>query len=84
MLGVIANARRIMRAVWGKNVQIKHRLADSLQQFENCEQRYHRFSRVAAEFIDSLVSHYVFDEGRLVVVHAGMKEEMQGRGWSSA
>jgi protein phosphatase len=31
-------------------------------------------------FLDDLVSHYVFDEGRLVVAHAGMKEEMQGRG----
>src|SRR5207249_2691052 len=27
-----------------------------------------------------LVSHYVLDEGKLVVAHAGMKEEMQGRG----
>ena len=27
-----------------------------------------------------LVSHYVFDAGQLVVAHAGMKEEMQGRG----
>ena len=32
------------------------------------------------KFLDGLVSHYVFDEGRLVVAHAGMKEEMQGRG----
>ncbi len=71
---------KFMRAVWGKNVQIKHGLAESLQQFENYEQGYHGFSRVAAEFIDALVSHYVFDEGRLVVAHAGMKEEMQGRG----
>lgn len=31
-------------------------------------------------FLDSLVSHYVFDQGRLVVAHAGIKEEMQGRG----
>ncbi len=29
---------------------------------------------------DELVSHYVLDEGKLVVAHAGMKEEMQGRG----
>ncbi len=27
-----------------------------------------------------LVSHYVLDDGKLVVAHAGMKEEMQGRG----
>ena len=33
-----------------------------------------------AEFLDGLVSHYVLDDGKLVVAHAGMKEEMQGRG----
>ena len=27
-----------------------------------------------------LISHYVLDDGKLVVAHAGMKEEMQGRG----
>jgi protein phosphatase len=32
------------------------------------------------KFLDGLVSHYVFDAGRLVVAHAGMKAEMQGRG----
>jgi protein phosphatase len=38
------------------------------------------FSRIAADFINKLVSHYVLDDGKLVVAHAGMKEEMQGRG----
>ncbi|MEP6672002.1 MAG: polynucleotide kinase-phosphatase [Chthoniobacter sp.] len=71
---------KFMRAVWGKNVQVKHGLAESLAQFAAYEQHYHGFSRVAAEFIDSLVSHYVFDDGCLVVAHAGMKESMQGRG----
>ncbi len=33
-----------------------------------------------ADFLDGLVSHYVLDDGKLVVAHAGMKEEMQGRG----
>ena len=33
-------------------------------------------------FIDGLVSHYVLDDGKLVVAHAGMKEKMQGRGSS--
>ena len=33
-----------------------------------------------AEFLDRLVSHYVLDDGKLVVAHAGLKEEMQGRG----
>jgi protein phosphatase len=71
---------KFMRKVWGKNVQITHGLADSLAQFEAYEEHYRGFSRVAAEFIDDLVSHYVLDEGNLVVAHAGMKEEMQGRG----
>lgn len=31
-------------------------------------------------FLHSSVSHYVLDEGRLVVAHAGLKEELQGRG----
>lgn len=33
-----------------------------------------------AIFLGDLVSHYVLDDGRLVVAHAGMKEAMQGRG----
>jgi protein phosphatase len=30
--------------------------------------------------LNSLISHYVLDEGRLVVAHAGLREELQGRG----
>lgn len=71
---------KFMRAVWGRNVQLTHGLAESLEQFKAYEEHYHGFSRVAAEFIDDLVSHYVLDGGRLVVAHAGMREEMQGRG----
>jgi protein phosphatase len=32
------------------------------------------------KFLDGLISHYVFDDGKLVVAHAGLKESMQGRG----
>ena len=71
---------KFMRAIWGKNVQVTHGLAESLEQFKAYEEFYRGFSRVAAEFIDELVSHYVFDGGKLVVAHAGMKQEMQGRG----
>ena len=38
------------------------------------------FCKELAEFLDGLVSHYVLDDGKLVVAHAGMKAEMQGRG----
>lgn len=71
---------KFMRKIWGKNVQVAHGLAESLVQFEAYEEHYRGFSRIAADFIDSLVSHYVLDDGKVVVAHAGMKEAMQGRG----
>src|SRR5207249_3866806 len=38
------------------------------------------FRHLVSDFLDELVSHYVLDDGKLIVAHAGMKEEMQGRG----
>ena len=38
------------------------------------------FAPRSRSFSTSLISHYVLDDGKLVVAHAGMKEEMQGRG----
>ena len=32
-----------------------------------------------ADFFDGLISHYVLDDGKLVVAHAGMKASLQGR-----
>lgn len=36
--------------------------------------------RDLSDFLQGLVSHLVFDDGKLVVAHAGIKEEMIGRG----
>jgi len=68
---------KLLRKLRGKDVQITHGLADSLQQLDK---ESPEFRARVAEFIDDLVSHYVLDDGKLVVAHAGMKEEMQGRG----
>jgi len=68
---------KLVRKLRGKDVQITHGLADSLQQLES---EMPEFREKVAKFLDSLVSHYVFDDGNLVVAHAGMKQEMQGRG----
>jgi protein phosphatase len=68
---------KLVKKLHGRNVQIAHGLAASLEQLENEPPEFQ--SRVA-DFLDGLVSHYVLDDGRLVVAHAGMKEEMQGRG----
>lgn len=68
---------KLVRKLKGRDVQITHGLAESLQQLDR---ETPEFRRNAAAFLDKLVSHYVFDDGKLVVAHAGMKEEMQGRG----
>jgi protein phosphatase len=68
---------KLMRKLRGKDVRITHGLAESLAQLER---EPPEFRRRVADFIDGLVSHYVFDDGRLVVAHAGLKETLQGRG----
>jgi protein phosphatase len=61
----------------GKNVQLKHGLEITVKQFET---ESAAFKKTTEQFLYSLTSHYVFDNGKLVVAHAGIKEEMQGRG----
>lgn len=68
---------KLMRALQGKQVTIAHGLQESLAQLAVESEA---FRHEVAAFIDGLVSHYVLDGGALVVAHAGMKEEMQGRG----
>jgi protein phosphatase len=72
---------KLMRKLSGRDVQITHGLANSLAEIDALPADVKdRFRNSLAEFLDSLVSHYVFDDRKLVVAHAGMKEEMQGRG----
>jgi protein phosphatase len=68
---------KLMKKLNGRDVRITHGLAESLDQLER---EPHEFKEQVATFVDNLVSHYVLDDGRLVVAHAGLKEELQGRG----
>lgn len=68
---------KLMRKLRGKDVQITHGLAETLEQLAK---EPPEFSQRVENFLDGLVSHYVLDGGKLVVAHAGMKQEMQGRG----
>ena len=68
---------KLMRKLRGRDVQVTHGLAESLEQLER---ETPELRRAVADFLDGLVSHYVLDGGELVVAHAGMREEMQGRG----
>jgi len=68
---------KLLRKLNGRDVKVNHGLAETLEQLER---ETPEFRKKVAEFIDSLVSHYVLDDGKLVVAHAGMRESMQGRG----
>jgi len=67
---------KLVRKLSGRNVQIKHGLAETLEQLA---EEPAEFSEDVKEFLGGLPSHYLFDDGKLVVAHAGMKEEYQGR-----
>lgn len=68
---------KLLQKLRGKDVKMAHGLAESVAQLEG---EAPEFKSKVAEFLDGLISHYVLDDGKLVVAHAGMKEEMQGRG----
>jgi protein phosphatase len=68
---------KLKRKLEGRDVTVSHGLDRTLQELE---QETSEFRVDVQKFLDGLVSHYVFDDGRLVVAHAGMKAEMQGRG----
>lgn len=70
---------KLVRKLRGRDVKLTHGLAETLAQLEP---ETLEFRGGVEKFLDNLVSHYVLDDGKLVVAHAGMKEEMQGRGSS--
>jgi protein phosphatase len=67
---------KLLRALRGRDVKVSHGLAESLAQLAA---EPPGFTGQVTEFLDGLVSHYVLDGGRLVVAHAGLREEMHGR-----
>lgn len=67
---------KLCRKLSGRDVNISSGLADSLEQFSKEPGGFHREMR---DFLDTLPTHLVLDEGRLVVAHAGLKGELHGR-----
>ena len=68
---------KLHKFLTGKQVQLFRGLETTVKQLET---EPDEFKKSVAQFLYSLISHYVFDSGKLVVAHAGLKEEMQGRG----
>ncbi len=67
---------KLLKKLRGRDVKVSHGLQETIDQLarEPAE-----FSQQVVDFIDRLVSHFVLDDGKLVVAHAGMKQDLQGR-----
>lgn len=72
---------KLLRKLQGRSVQMTHGLEESWREIEALpDESRDRYCNELAQFLDGLVSHYVLADGKLVVAHAGLKEEFQGRG----
>jgi polynucleotide kinase-phosphatase len=67
---------KLVRALKGADVTVSHGLAESLAQLAD---EPDDFRAAALAFMGGLLSHYVLDDGSLVVAHAGLKEAYHGR-----
>ena len=67
---------KLKRALEGKAVRALHGLDATLAALEK---EGEDFKREVKTFIERLVSHLVLDGGRVVVAHAGLPEQYQGR-----
>jgi len=70
---------KLLKKLKGREVTMSHGLAETWAELEGESEE---FRRSVGNFIHGLISHYVFDGGKLVVAHAGLPEAMHGRGSS--
>ncbi|CAN5433319.1 polynucleotide kinase-phosphatase [soil metagenome] len=67
---------RLLRKLKGRDVRLTYGLAETMEQLEA---QPPEFTLEIRKFLDTLRSHYVLDDWRLVAAHAGMKEAYLGR-----
>lgn len=67
---------RLARKLSGKKVHLRHGLKQTLEQMESWPEDWRE---KVCDFLKKLPHHYVLDQGRLVVAHAGLIEEYHGR-----
>ena len=71
---------RLLKKLRGRDVQLTHGLSETVAEIDALPTEIRQdFIDRTTQFIDGLISHYVLDDGKLVVAHAGLKEKMQGR-----
>ena len=71
---------KLLRKLSGRDVQMTHGLPETLAQLDALGDHRGSFVAEARIFLDGLRSHYWLDSGKLVVAHAGLPENMHGRG----
>lgn len=67
---------KLLRALKGKELDLRHGLRESLEQIDTHPEN---FRVEALTFLESLPSYLVFDAGQLIVSHAGIDEEFIGQ-----
>lgn len=67
---------KLLKKLQGKDVRLSHGLSITIAQLEK---ETPDFIDEVKKFLDGLISHYVLDDGKLVVAHAGIKEKYFGR-----
>ena len=68
---------KLLKYLRGKSIAMTHGIDKTIAEIEA---QGENFKAEVAEFIDGLISHYVLDDGKLVIAHAGLKQEYIGRG----
>ena len=75
---------KLKKYLLGKNVNLNHGLEQTALQLDEIEEENREgFKNEVKSFLSSLIAHYVLDDGKLVVVHAGLPETMHGRASAS-
>jgi len=62
---------KLLRKLWGRQVQLTHGLEKSVEQLDR---EPGVFRGAVADYLATLPSHLIFDDGRLVIAHAGIQE----------
>lgn len=68
---------KLLKYLKGKNIALTHGINKTIAEIEEAGED---FKAEVTKFIDGLISHYVLDNGKLVIAHAGLKQEYIGRG----
>ena len=68
--------RKLLRYLEGQEVTVSHGFETTLREFADETEAFRQRVR---RFLRRLSSHYVLDDGRLIVAHAGLPERYHGR-----